>query len=286
MKKKYLTLAAVAMMFAACSQNDDPVLLEKDTPITIASAGVNELVASRGESTALTTGSLGLYVTGTDLDAKYTATNVEWKYENGEWKNQSESPLLFAGENKQSAYAYHPYVADAYTNGFTTNGTTDLLWWKSESALTSASFLIEFSHALSKLTIDLKKGTEVADLTISEVKVAGTVPTATPNFAGQTWSIAEGATAADITATAATTTTGMDATYTALLVPQETSALKVVIITSDNRVFAYTHSVAHEFVKGTAYTLELKVGGDKVEAGTISAAKWTSVTPSDNLVTE
>lgn len=288
MKKNILTLAALSLIMASCNNNDVPqVDSMKDTPITIASAGVNGLVASRA-NTLLTSGSLGLNVTGTELDAKYTATNMQWTYdETNGWQNQSDAQLLFAGEGKQSAYAYHPYDADAYANGFTTNGTTDLLWWKSESTLTTAEFSIDFSHALSKLTIDLKKGTEAANLTISKVKVAGTVPTATPDFAGQTWSIADDAEAADITATAATTaTTGMDATYTALLIPQETSALKVIITTSDNRVFAYTHSGEHGFVTGTAYTLKLKVGADNVEAGTISAAKWTLETPNDNLVTE
>ena len=43
MKKKFLTLATLALMIASCSNNDIPVDETKDTPITIASAGVNEL---------------------------------------------------------------------------------------------------------------------------------------------------------------------------------------------------------------------------------------------------
>ena len=43
MKKKLLTLAALALIMASCSNNDIPVDETKDTPITIASAGVNEL---------------------------------------------------------------------------------------------------------------------------------------------------------------------------------------------------------------------------------------------------
>ena len=286
MKKKHFAFAVLATMLASCANNDDPVAFEKDTPIAIASAGVNELVASRS-ATPLTDGSLGLYVTGTDLDSKYTATNVEWKYATDGWVNQGET-LLFAGEGKQSAYAYHPYNADAYADGFTTDGATDLLWWKSESALTAAEFPIGFTHALPKLTIELKKGTEVAaDVTISEVKVLGTKLTATPDFAAQTWTATDDAEATDIAATATTTTTGMDATYTVLLIPQETSVLRVVITTSDSRVFAYTHSGTHEFVAGTAYTLNLKVGGDNVEAGTISANVWgTPTTSGETLETE
>ena len=43
MKKKLLTLAALALIMASCSNNDIPVDETKDTPITIASAGVAEL---------------------------------------------------------------------------------------------------------------------------------------------------------------------------------------------------------------------------------------------------
>lgn len=280
-KTKYLTFAAVALMLVACSQNEEPVLQEKEMPITIASAGMNELVASRA-ATPLTSGSLGLYVTGTDLDVKYTASNVEWTY-NNEWQSQGEK-VLFAGAGKQSAYAYHPYAPSAYTDGFPTDGTTDLLWWKSESTLAAASFPIEFTHALSKLTIDLKKGSEVPS-DIMSVTVVGTKLTGTPNFAAQTWTVDANTAAADIATTSTTITSGKDATYTVLLIPQTTSALKVVITTSDDRIFAYTHNGSQTFAAGHAYTLALTVGGDAVKTGGIVAANWSQVN-SDNLVTE
>jgi len=209
MMKKFLAFAAVATMFAACSQNDELVLQDKDTPIAIATAGVNDLVASRAEPSPLTSGSLGLYVTGDDLAGQYKATNLQWEYQDG-WTNMGEQQLLFAGAGKQSAYAYHPYADGAYSEGFTTDGATDLLWWKSESTLSAASFDIPFTHALSLLTINLKRGTNVTE-DITGVTVGGTVVTATPNFAELDWSVAAAA-AADLTATVATTASGMDAT--------------------------------------------------------------------------
>lgn len=290
MMKKFLAFAAVVTMFAACSQNDELVLQDKDTPIAIATAGVNDLVASRAES-SLASGSLGLYVTGADdLADRYKAANVKWEY-NGGWIKEDNQQLLFAGAGKQSAYAYHPYTDKAYSKGFTTDGTTDLLWWKSESTLSAASFDIPFTHALSLLTINLKKGTNVTEDIIG-VTVGGTVVTATPNFAGQTWSFDDDAAAADLTATVATTASGMDATYTALLIPQATSVLKITItagnptITAGNRTFIYTHTGNQTFTAGTAYTLEITVGADNVDAGKITPESWTPVTPSDNLVTE
>lgn len=282
MMKKFLAFAAVATMFAACSQNDELVLQDKDTPIAIATAGVNDLVASRAEPSPLTSGSLGLYVTGGDLAGQYKATNLQWEYQDG-WTKEGDQQLLFAGADKQSAYAYHPYADDAYASGFTTDGATDLLWWKSESTLSAASFDIPFTHALSLLTINLKRGTNVTE-DITGVTVGGTVVTATPDFAGQTWNVA--AAAADVSAKAATTTEGMDATYTVLLIPQTASALKITITADGNRTFIYTHTSNQTFEAGTAYTLEITVGADNVDAGEITPESWTPVTPSDNLVTE
>ena len=282
MMKKFLAFAAVATMFVACSQNDELVLQDKDTPIAIATAGVNDLVASRAEPSPLTSGSLGLYVTGVALEEQYTATNLQWKYQNG-WTKLDNQQLLFAGAGKQSAYAYHPYANDAYSEeGFTNNGTTDLLWWKSESNLSAASFDIPFTHALSLLTINLKRGTNVTE-DIAGVTVGGTVVTATPDFAGQTWNVAAAA-AADLTATVANTASGMDATYTVLLIPQTASALKITI-TAGNRTFIYTHTGNQTFEAGTAYTLDITVGADNVDAE-ITPESWAPVTPSDNLVTE
>ena len=278
--KKYLIFAAVATMFAACSQNDDPVLQDKDTPITIASAGVNDLVASR-TATPLIEGSLGLYVYGTGLDGKYEATNLQWAYETDKWVNKG-TQLVYAGARKQSAYAYYPYDVNAYASGFNIDGTTDLLWWKSSNTLDKDKISINFTHALSLLTINLTNGTDVEE-TITGVTVGGTRLTATPDFAQNSWSSVTGE-VADISATATTTASGMDATYTVLLIPQSTSALKITI-TAGNRTFVYTLSDEQEFVAGTAYTLNLKIGADKVTPGKISAANWSPIT-SDNLVTE
>ena len=49
MKKRLLPLAALALAFVACDQNDDLVVDNtKDTPITILSAGVADLSTRAG----------------------------------------------------------------------------------------------------------------------------------------------------------------------------------------------------------------------------------------------
>ena len=263
--RKYLALTAMATLFAGCVQDDGLFLQEHDAPISISSVEINDLRMSRAAGTPLTSGELGLYITGDGLDEKYTIANCRFTYSESEESGPGWYPYalgkkpLFAGAGKQSAYAYYPYDCGFVNNeSYTTNGTTDLLWWKSETTLSEPTFPIDFDHALSKLTINLKKGNEVTSDIIG-VTVEGTVLTATPHLFTKTWTIAQGAVSAPLSATEITTTSGMDATFSTLLIPQSTSALKITILTSSNQIFVYNHDREHEFVQGTAYTLGLQM---------------------------
>ena len=274
--RKYLALTAMATLFAGCVQDDGLFLQEQDAPISILSAEINDLRMSRAGGTPLTSGELGLYITGDGLDEKYT-THCRFTYRESEESGPGwyyhvlggKKPL-FAGAGKQSAYAYYPYGCGFVNNeSYTTNGATDLLWWKSETTLSEPTFPIDFDHALSKLTINLKKGNEVTSDIIG-VTVEGTVLTARPHLFTKTWTIAQGAVSAPLSATEITTTSGMDATFSTLLIPQSTSALKITILTSSNQVFVYNHDNEHEFVQGTAYTLSLQVDEDRTYISRLS----------------
>ena len=274
--RKYLALTAMATLFAGCVQDDGLFLQEHDAPISISSAEINDLRMSRAGGTPLTYGELGLYITGDGLDEKYTEANCRFTYRESKesgpgWYPGGIAPKpLFAGAGKQSAYAYYPYGCGFVNNeSYTTNGATDLLWWKSETTLSEPTFPIDFDHALSKLTINLKKGNQLTSDIIG-VMVEGTVLTATPHLFTKTWTIAQGAVSAPLSATEITTTSGMDATFSTLLIPQSTSALKITILTSSNQVFVYNHDSEHEFVQGTAYTLSLQVDEDRTYISRLS----------------
>lgn len=278
--KKYLALTAMAALLAGCVQEDGLFLQGQDTSVSITSVEVNDLQSTRADRTPLTTGSLGLFVNGTNLDSKYTADNMEWRYVESEssWSpcwTDDYSELLFDGAGRQKAYAYHPYAINAYKDGFTTNGATDLLWWNSETTLSEPAFAVNFDHALSKLTINLKKESGMTSDIIG-VTVEGTILTAKPDIAAQTWAIAPDAATASLTASFVKAKTGMDATFTVLLIPQCTSALKITVFTSDNRTFVYKHDSMQEFTQGTAYSLDLQIKTDNVNVTAISAINVNS----------
>ena len=79
---KFLTMVATALILASCTNNDPVVDETKDTPITIASAGVAELttrvITDDNKLEGITDGEfvdMGVFVTGGSAD-KYNATNM------------------------------------------------------------------------------------------------------------------------------------------------------------------------------------------------------------------
>lgn len=230
MKIKLLSLAAMAAIVAGCSSDDEnmvPVVDEtKDTPITIASAGVAELTATRAIMDGALEGAgatLGLYVS--HQNAKYKADHELYTYDNikNEWGftktgSKDDTQLLFNG-GSFDWIAYSPY---SITSGTTTTSTTnlydattfsvptdgnysggseemtygkaytvdgsqyDLLWGKDNS--TSHTLTPSLSHALTKITVNITKlGTEIEGTpTVSSVTISGTIPTGTLNLTGAT----------------------------------------------------------------------------------------------------
>ena len=137
MKTKIFAMTIAALALAACDKNNDDFTVDnlKDTPLTIASAGVAELTTR-----AITEGQLvgsddeyatmSVFVTG-GSDDKYNADNVEWIHDGTDWR--ADSPTFFEGANsKQKICSLSPYVENASADGvtITADGVTVLDWNK------------------------------------------------------------------------------------------------------------------------------------------------------------
>ena len=132
MRTKFLAFAATALMLASCS-NDEVLTPQddlKDTPITIASAGVAELTTRaiiEGQLIGRMEEPVAMSVWVEGSADKYNANNVEWVHNGTNW--YSNSTMLYEGENKQKICALSPYVDGASAEGvtITADGVTDYL---------------------------------------------------------------------------------------------------------------------------------------------------------------
>ncbi|MBR2945409.1 MAG: fimbrillin family protein [Bacteroidaceae bacterium] len=274
--KKLLTLAALAAVAASCTQSEVEDVKQSNEYIGIASATVNNMVLTRaGEGTTpLNSGSLGLFV-NTDGDDIFKVDNMKWSYaEETGWT--SISNLAYEGDGKQTAYAYHPYRPEAATTSFNftiNDERTDLLWWKSEGQLTSKTLNIDFRHALSKLTINLKKNEEVAGDDLGQVTISGTKKNGIADLTSQTWNTEDGE-IADITTgeSGVALTEGFDKTVWSTLIPQTVTI--TVSVEVGSKTYTWT-GAEQEFLPGYAYTLNLTVGREVAAIGEVNVTDWT-----------
>ena len=282
MKTKIFAMAIAALALAACDKNNDDFTVDnlKDTPLTIASAGVAELTTR-----AITEGQLvgrmeepvaiSVWVEGSA--EKYNANNVEWVHDGTDW--YSNSTVLYEGEDKQLICALSPYVENASADGvtITADGTTDYLM-ASQTLITSNPVNIDMSHALAKLVLNPTLGTEVTGDNIATVEVQNMYTQGTLNVEVNNWTNCTGTTAFTMT------------NNEVLVIPMEVcESFPIVITMESGRVFSANISLANVDNKlegGTQYTIKLQIGHDTVTIGDISAASWGTPVDGGDLETE
>lgn len=304
MKTKYFAFVAAALLLASCSNDEDfgPQDNLKEKPITL-NVTTSDLIASRAGYVdgPLEEGSLSFYFTTHSSaegpawgESKYTATNEKWTYSEEEagWvfeKTTADSKqIVWAGDCVGKWWAVYPYQG-SLDGGHTTLewevSTTqteetwlseDLLWAKNDNQ-TSERVDITFTHALTKLTVNITGyGTEVADAdrAISSITIQGSKVAATITPATQTWSTSTDDATDILTLKQETPNDGYVTSYDALLIPQ-TAELTIVITLENGKSYSKTLR-SYEFESGYAYTVTLKIGQDKVEIAEdgITAEPW------------
>ncbi len=126
---------------------------------------------------------------------------------------------------------------------------------------------ITLEHVFSKLTVNVRFGTELADvsdvpesgLTLNNLKTKGSII-----LNDATVSVDDDAIAVITAYKNQTATTGYDETFEAILIPQDaTFSVKTALY--GGRTFQWENGSNFTFKSGKAYTLNLVVGKDKVE---------------------
>ena len=304
-KNNIIAIAAIALTFTACSNDNDITTNNegKDTPISL-SVGVGELsVVTRAESnttTPLTTGALGLYITKNEeknVIGKYLCNNAKFTASTTDTRTSwtCNTTYYWASDNATINYfAYFPFQGtegtaatslpwDTSTQTGVVDGgydPLDLLYVNGSATNTANDHGINITlgHVCSKLIVNVSKlGSEVdQSATVSSIKLGGIYPKGDFNLSGDnagTW--VPDVNPADIEmAVLVTPNQDMKATYEAILIPQ-TAAFTLTIRLSDNSEYQLAVP-SHTFEAGTCYTLTIQVGQDKVNLGSITQTDWVT----------
>ena len=285
MRTKFLAFAATALMLASCS-NDEVLTPQddlKDTPLTIASAGVAELttraiINGQLEGRMEEPVTMSVWVEGSA--EKYNANNVEWVHDGGnDW--YSNSTVLYEGENQQKIYALYPYCEGATEDGKIAINATEQADYliATQNLIDENPIHLTMRHAFAKLSLMPTFGTEAGGLEIVSIEVKNMYASGTLNIKENTWTYP-----GEATATLAMTN------HEVLVIPmEECESFPIVITMNDGRVFKATISLAavdNELKFNSQYNISLQIGQDKVTVGEITAASWGEAVYGGDLETE
>ena len=285
---QHIALAALALSFAACTQEDDftPQGNQKDTPLAIASAGVAELTTRATiNNDRLEEGSIGVYVYSTTGDS-YKGDNIKWTYNNGYWELDDETVVLFENNGeKQQIAAYYPYaeptegkvqitLPEAYGDDY---DNYDYLYGE-YAPLTSNPAAIKMKHLMTKVTVNVTTGTDIdAGDGVKSVELVGVPCTADWMLPDVT--LSNHGTNADIALY------GKGSAYCGYAIPNGAASLALRITTDSGRLFtltalldnAETTDDTEVLSSGIHYTISVKVGKDKVAIEQISTSDFDSL---------
>lgn len=177
-----------------------------------------------------------------------------------------------------------------------------------KDALNSSGKLdIQFNHAFSMIDINVTLGTEysqqenpIKEVIVGGSKLKATIDVANSEGKGVAYASTPGETSTtgenpetDIITTPGTFTKATTdeekskAAYSCILIPQKIDANKFkVTLKTSSKTYVWTSPSAITLESGHKYTLELKMGKDKLTAqkGNISAGSWTEGTESDSTL--
>ncbi len=307
--KRYIAMVAVAMMFAACSNDDMPISgvdAMTDKPVLV-NAGVAELVTRAGMTTDdLST--LGINITN--------AANFIYSYDKVKFVKDATTtgftpaegevtPLWQNSTQEVAVSAWSPYVEEDIANGYAfsvyadqttpeASRASDFLW-VSETVdpdgeqngkkiqYANGGLKISLQHAMSKFVMNFRCGTELNDVTITNVAVKNLENACLLNLSTGTMQAPATSVRKDIIAyKAETAKTGYDVSYEVIFPPQNT-AFAVIIELSNGRKFLH-ENVEYDFLADYQYDLDFKVGKDNVDLAEdgITVGNWRTENGEDD----
>lgn len=253
---KYIALAALALGFTACSQDDDFAPQQEDI-VKIASANIATEVQTRvntlDDGTAWESGDQILLVNNS-RDDKNSGT---YTYNGSAWSLTEDIVLYASGTDATNSFtAYYPASVDFTlpTDQSTEAGIKSadrMVATTSDDIAKGAAVSLNFKRQNAKVTIKPTITDEYgSSATISELTIAGVTPY---HPAGAT-------------------------DYTAIIAPTQGFEVKVKVGDSEQTL---TAPCLFEIEAGKHYTFALKVGKDVVNVNSVSVESWT-----DNALTD
>ena len=301
-KIQILAMAALAAIFAGCSNNDDEVMKPKeslkDTPIDV-NVLLTDIQTRAGYDN--TNQPTLFYLSIDQAGDNYDYTNVVMKYDGSKWvayesadESAVQKQMLWEGSEGDvtvTAATFSLETSPSYSLSASADQSSDaklkssdhLCYYSNKVQPSASGISISFDHIMSKLEIALTLRDEFEGLTdpITSVMLSGTSLTATYAPANaEKWSSYSTAADDEVIKTCppvAYDKNARTATYEVILLPQTVAANTFcVTIFIGDKSYEWTSANAVTLASSNKYTLALTVGKDKVSGNSFTAAPWVS----------
>lgn len=281
---------SAALLLVSCEKNIDSISgnFPEDGIVRI-DASVEEAVTKADLPYSGYAGSdLGLFIDYGDGDY-YSKDNIRWVNNSGTWTPESQV-LWKNAQSPVGIFAYAPHIsgADDHTRvefsipSNQVNGTSsaDFLWnsmpgFVPADGLVNQKLNITFSHVLVKLKVNLTFGNEFGDShSVKDVILNGTSSKIRCDLANRTITDLDQSSSNDISMC-----NPADYVYEAIFFPgkgQKSGARMLTVVMSDNKAYNVTLDSNLELYGGCAYTMNVKVGKDRVDAGNVNVIEWVT----------
>ncbi len=283
MKRK--TLAALAIItLASCAKESSP-LDPTQVEATFASSSITRVANNEWEANDKIGVTMTKATTTTLAEGDYSNTPYTVSAAGATASFSPDSKVIYLPTDGSSVdfYAYCPYTATIDSNNdidvdITSQNFTkiDLVATKATGATKESPKVVfsgdnAFKHQLSKLTISLKIGTGISDLTGLSTTIKGQYTTAKYNTL--TSAISSEGDIANITVATTVATAATTATAEAILIPTAAIAGSTVVFTLDGEDYIWNTS-AVELVQGSEHTYEITITKTGLETGDATINKW------------
>lgn len=283
--KKYLIWSAAALMFAACSSNEEGIVgTDGRVPVEFsASVGVTETRAIDQKWSA--TNAIGIYMVKKDAEFKDAnisegAANIRYVVNTGQTNGFKADGITIYYPMDGSAvdfYAYYPQGADAVTKGAVSGNyvyALDVATQTSQEALdfmysdnvkgrskTSKAVALSFNHQLCKVVLTVEPGAGV-----SESDLSGLTVTVNSQNTAATFDLTAGTLKDAATPAAISFCKQADKyIYEAILLPSTTVSRTFEFDLNNGLDAPFTWDMNKELVGGSKYTYTVKLNRSGVE---------------------
>lgn len=277
-------LLAAGVLLAGCAKEKGGIEPAARSAITIEAAiGTPTKVTYNGDAASFAAGDqVSLYAwmgSATEIPAKKVVNGVVNTFNGTAWTPATQMLWSPVKENHYFLGVYPArsitnFTADAYTLGADLMIATELNGIPFQENV--APVALTFTHAMARLDVNLKFRNQWAELPT----VTSVAATAKNQFAVNylTKAVTASGTAAQVPVQAlATAASGHDKSFSGMQVPQDGVTIVTVVIGGQSFIFTAAEPIALE--SGKITTLNLFVGKDKIELGSVSVAPWIENTP-------